>query len=355
MLALLLATALTGAAPAPVRDDPTVRVTVDSARHEVIVVAGRWDLPNMPPMAAAMHDHGASHDTPVQQFSWPVDGWFRGFKLEVRDQGGRKLPRRIMHHLIAVNYDRRQLLYPAAERLFGAGTETDDATVPASIGVPLARGTNLGFYVAWHNDTGEDLTGVELTMTLEYSPANLNPRPLDVLPLYMDVNLTVGGSNSFDVPPGRSEKGYEFTLPLGGRLIGYSGHLHDYGVGVRLEDVETGKVVARVTATRDREGKVSRVSRSLPGIRGAGVRLKANHRYRVVGTYDNPTGATLVNGAMAHIAALFAPDNVKAWPAVDLADPTFQTDLASLELRGAGGDGMDGHDHGAHDHADHQP
>ncbi|MBK8004114.1 MAG: hypothetical protein IPK12_09290 [Gemmatimonadetes bacterium] len=354
MLALMLAAAIAGAPPGSPRDDPTVRVRVDSTRHEVIVVAGWWDLPNMPPMTGAMHDHGASHDTPVQQFTWPVDGWFRGFKLEVRDRHGRVLPRRIMHHLIAVNYDRRQLLYPAAERLFGAGTETADATIPATIGVPLPRGTNLGFYVAWHNDTGEDLEGVELTMRLEYSPANLNPRPLDVMPLYMDVNLTVGGSNSFDVPPGRSEKGYEFTLPIGGRLIGYSGHLHDYGVSVRLEDVETGKVVARVTATRDRQGKVSKVSRSLPGLRGAGVRLKANHRYRVVGTYDNPTGETLVNGAMAHIAALFAPDNVKDWPAVDLADPTFQTDLASLELRGAGGDGMDGHDHGAHDHADHQ-
>ena len=356
MSALMLFAALSGAAPvpAPAPEDPMVRVTVDSARHEVVVVAGRWDLPNMPPMAAAMHDHGASHDTPVQQFQWPVEGWFRGFRLEVRDRNGRLLPRRIMHHLIAVNYDRRQLLYPAAERLFGAGTETDDAIIPASIGVPLAQGTNLGFYVAWHNDTGVDLEGVELTMRLEYSPANLNPRPLDVMPLYMDVNLTVGGGNSFDVPPGRSEKAYEFTLPLGGRLIGYSGHLHDYGVSVRLEDVESGKVVARVTATRDRQGKVSKVSRSLPGIRGAGVRLKANHRYRVVGTYNNPTGETLVNGAMAHIAALFAPDNVKNWPAVDLADPTFQTDLASLELRGTGGDGMDGHGHDAHDHADHQ-
>jgi hypothetical protein len=27
----------------------------------------------------------------------------------------------------------------------------------------------------------------------------------------MDVNLTVGGSNTFDVPPGVSEKAHEFT------------------------------------------------------------------------------------------------------------------------------------------------
>lgn len=347
--ALAAMAALTAATP---RDSiPTTTVTVDSARHEVIVVAGRWDLPNMAAMAGMAghsHDLGASHDTPVQQFTWPVDGWFRGFRLEVRDQTGRVLPRRIMHHLIAVNYDRRQLLYPAAERLFGAGTETEDAAVPASIGVPLRSGTSLGFYVAWHNDTGEDLRGVQLTMVLEYSPRNLKPRPLDVMPLYMDVNLQVGGTNTYDVPPGRSEKAYEFTMPVGGRLIGYSGHLHDYGVMVRLEDVESGKVLARVRANRDASGKVSSLSRSLPGVRGRGTLLKANRRYRVVGVYDNPTGQVLRNGAMAHIAALFAPEDLAKWPAVDLADPAFQRDLASLEMRGMG-DSAEG-EHGGHDH-----
>lgn len=345
----LLAATLATLAGHPAPAEPTVAVTVDSARHRVVVVAGRWDLPNMPAMAEHMHDLGASHDTPVQQFTWPVDGWFRGFRLEVRDQAGRLLPRRIMHHLIAVNYDRRQLLYPAAERLFGAGTETDDASVPATIGVPLKAGTSLGFYVAWHNDTGEDLAGVQLTMILEYSPRNLNPRPLDVMPLYMDVNLQVGGTNTYDVPPGRSEKAYEFSMPVGGRLIGFSGHLHDYGVMVRLEDAATGAVVARVTATRDSAGKVSKVSRSLPGVRGAGIRLRANHRYRVVGVYDNPTGRTLTNGAMAHIAALFAPEDLARWPSVDLTDPAFQRDLASLEMRGTMGEGEE-HDHRTHDH-----
>ena len=63
------------------------------------------------------------------------------------------------------------------------------------------------------------------------------------MPIYMDVNLTVGGSNTFDVPPGKSTKSFEFTLPVGGRLLGVGGHMHDYGVRVRLEDAETGKVI----------------------------------------------------------------------------------------------------------------
>ena len=92
------------------------------------------------------------------------------------------------------------------------------------------------------------------------------------------------------MPPGRSEKAYEFILPVGGRLLGVGGHLHDYGVRVRLEDVETGKVLTEVDATRDSAGKVSKVSRQLFGVTGDGLKLKGEPPLSGGGEYDNPTG-----------------------------------------------------------------
>ena len=130
----------------------------------------------------------------------------------------------------------------------------------------------------------------------------------------MDVNLTVGGSNTFDVPPGRSEKAYEFTLPVGGRLLGVGGHLHDYGSLVKLVDAESGKELTRVTAKRDSSGKVLGVSRKLFGVSGEGLKLKPNHRYKVVGVYDNPTGEIRPKAAMAHMVGLFVPDDMSKWP-----------------------------------------
>ncbi|MBK7714381.1 MAG: hypothetical protein IPI38_02985 [Gemmatimonadetes bacterium] len=347
MLSFLLLTALGRPLPPRPAVDPTVTVTVDSSRHEFTIRAGPFHLPDMGAMDHHAMDLGAAHSTPVFHFAWPVEGWFRGFRTAVVGGGGQALPRRLMHHMVVINYGRRQVLYPAAERLFGAGQETEDARLPATIGVPMTPGMDLGFYIAWHNDTGADLDGVYLAMTIEYLPRNQNPRPLDVFPLYMDVDLRVGGSNTFDLPPGRSERAYEFTLPVGGRIIGYGGHLHDYGRTVRLQDVASGRVLAQVRADADRAGRVRGVSRGLPGVRGAGVRLRAGSRYRVVGVYDNPTGTLLVNGGMAHLAALFAPDDVRALPRIDDRDPDYQRDLASLEIMGMGmrtGAG-DGHDH----------
>jgi hypothetical protein len=321
------------------KPEPTVSVSVDSSRHELTVTSGPFDLPNMPPMDHAMMDLGMSHDTRLQRFEWPVDGWFRGFRIELVDGQGRPVPSHVMHHMIMVNFSRRQLLYSAAERLMGTGTETEAASVPKTIGVPMKPGMQLGMYIAWHNDTGKDLQGVRLKLTMLWTPKNQNPPPVNALPIYMDVNLTVGGTNTFDVPPGKSSKTHEFTLPVGGRLLAVGGHMHDYGRRVRLEDAESGKVLTEVVAERAPDGKLVKVSREIFGVSGQGLRLKAGHRYRVIGEYDNPTGQVRVKGAMASMVGLFVPDNIKRWPAINPRDATYQRDLASLRGRGvAGGD-----------------
>jgi hypothetical protein len=338
---MMLWSCILGAALATGSDGPPpppVRVSVDSAHHELTITSGPFDLPNMPPMdSRAMMDLGMSHDTPIQSFAWPVDGWFRGYRVTLTDARGQPVPRHVMHHLIMVNFSRRQLLYSAAERLMGAGTETDEEiSVPKTIGVPMKPGMQLGMYVAWHNDTGKDLDDVYLNITMLWTPKNQNPPPVNALPIYMDVNLTVGGSNTFDVPPGRSTKTHEFTLPVGGRLLGVGGHMHDYGTRVQLEDAVTGKVLTQVVAERGPDGKLVKMSRKLFGVTGEGLKLKARHRYRVVGQYDNPTGETRVKGAMAHMVGLFVPDDMKRWPAINPQDATYQRDLASLQVRGSG-------------------
>ena len=86
------------------------------------------------------------------------------------------------------------------------------------------------------------------------------------------------------------------------------------------------------------------MSRKLFGVSGEGLKLKANHRYRVVGEYDNPTNETRVKGAMAHMVGLFVPDDMKRWPAINSQDPIYQRDLASLQGRGGGA--MAGMHHG---------
>jgi len=326
---LLATLSLLAGTPTVAPDTASLSVSVDSSAKQIILTVGPFHLVDRSSEDAHAHS-GAGHDTPVYHFSWPIEGWLRGFEIEVIDGAGNALPRHIMHHMIMVNFDRRQLIYPAAERIMGAGSETMDYNLPKTIGVPVRPGSDLGMYIAWHNDTGEPMDDVYFRLALNWTPRNQMPQPVSSMPVYFDVNLTVGGTNTFDIPPGISEKSYEFSLPVSGRLLGVGGHMHDYGSEVRLEDAESGKVIATVKADRDADGRVLGMERSLFGVSGRGKKLEADHRYRVVGVYDNPMDMTIDLGAMAHMVGLFVPDDMAKWPAVDPDDPDYQKDLASL-------------------------
>jgi hypothetical protein len=349
---------------------PELRLTVDESAREVVVDMGPFEVPDM---GAAAHDaaagvmpdgasatHGQS--SPLMPFEWPVEGWLRGFQVRLTDAEGNELPRHILHHLIGVNFDRRQLAYPALERFFGIGTETEDVELPSWIGVPMAEGQRLAFYASLHNDTGKDLndTGKDLDrvyvrVAMDYTPRSRRDDVTAVLPVYFDTDNRIGESNMWDVRPGRSEKAWEFTVPVSGGLLGVTGHLHDYGEHVRLEDAETGRVLVRLDGRRDAGGRLegveTRIFRKWLGLRSSPLRLEAGRRYRVVGVYDSPLEETIEDGAMAHIVGIFAPDDMSLWPELDRASEWIRLDVSALP--GPVGETSGDAPHGEGGHAGH--
>jgi hypothetical protein len=326
-------------------DAHAVQVQLDAARREVILLAGPFRVP------AGHGGHDDEDRTPLLAFDWPVDGWIRGFRISVSDAGGRALPRDIMHHLLAYNFDRRQLIHPGVERLFGMGKETHDVVLPSSAGVPLAAGARLGIDAVWHNETGQDLEEVYLRIAMPYTPSKRKRIAFEGFPFHVDVNYSIDGSNEFDVPPGRTTRSVEFVMPLDGGLIGVGGHLHDHGVALRLEDAETERVLFALRAAPDRDGRLAveqKVFRKWAKLRSSPLRLEAGRRYRLVAEYENPTGEIIVRGAMAHIAGLFAPDDPASWPPLDPDDPDVRLDVAILRgeaPRQGGGAGAHPHHH----------
>ncbi|OLD90074.1 MAG: hypothetical protein AUG85_00540 [Gemmatimonadetes bacterium 13_1_20CM_4_66_11] len=95
---------------------PPLHVRVDSAHHRVLITGGPYRVPVSPEMPGMMMDMPA---IPVQKFTFPVDGWIQGFRVDLFDDQGHALSHRLVHHLIMVNFSRRQFIYPALERLLG--------------------------------------------------------------------------------------------------------------------------------------------------------------------------------------------------------------------------------------------
>jgi hypothetical protein len=320
-----------------------VAVRVDSARREVVITAGPYRLPANPPHMHDEMDH-EPEDLLVQQFTWPITTWIRGFRLQVVDAAGRQLPRTLMHHMSMMNFDRREVVYPIVERLLGAGRETGDVVMPRTAGVPVTAGHRLGLYIMWDNQTGTDVPAAYLRVTIPWVSPRQVPKPVTALPFLVDVNFVFGGGNSFTVPPGRSTRTYEFSVPLAGHLLAVSGHLHDHGVGLRLEDARSGKTLVRIRPKQNGDGRIVGMPRKLYGIRGLGPKLRPGRVYRLVVEYDNPTGEPLPH-VMGSIAGLFVPDDLRQLPALDPANPNYRADMAWLDRIRSGGAGERQHAH----------
>src|SRR6267378_5622825 len=102
---------------------------------------------------------------------------------------------------------------------------------------------------------------------------------------------TLSLHDALPIPPGRSTRTYEFSMPLAGHLLAAGGHLHDFGAGLRLVDTKSGKTLVRIRPKRTPDGRVVSMSRQLFGVRGQGPKLRTDRTYRLVVDYDNPTNA----------------------------------------------------------------
>lgn len=303
-------------------------VQVDTALQEIRIIAGPFRI------AAMAHESGdmVMMDTPVLRVAWPVTGWVRGYAVKLCDGDAAKgavLPQNMVHHVGLANYSRRELLYPMVERLMAVGKETPGVLLPGGVGVPLAKNDTLGLYSAFHDANGKTVEHAYVIVTLPWIPET-HGHTINVMPFFADVNCIIGGTSAWDLPPGKSEKRAEFTMPLGGAMLAIGGHMHDYAVSVRLEDAENGKTLVKLKTTRTADGHLVTLGQRVFGFHEEALPLLAHHRYRIVAEYFNPTGHVLRQGGMASMAGAFLPDDVREWPKLDLLNADVKRDIASV-------------------------
>jgi hypothetical protein len=302
-------------------------------QQEIVLELATLDLP-----ARAGHA-----EAPQPSGLWvaaPESGWLHGFAVEVMKNGTEPAPRDVLHHIKVLAPGSRELFAPIALRLIGAGAETTEARLPSAWGVPFRAGDSLLVAAMVHNPGDEPLDGVRLRLRLRYSRADSRPPPADVYPFFLHVTPP-GEHSGFDLPPGRSEHSWEGQPAVAVRILGLSGHLHRYGVELRLEDVTAGRLLWRVRPRTDGNGDIVSVPRTRFAW-GRGIKLHPEHVYRVTAVYENPTDHTLMDAGMGTIGGVVLPSD--RWPPVNRLDLLYRRDLAQ---EAAGGPG---HQHRSHGH-----
>ena len=306
--------------PAPGHDWSTLeRTTIrkNPERDELILELPAVNLP-----AGTVVNQAAS----VGEF--PVNGSIYALHAEVVDDHGQRLSNDLLHHMNVMDPAERELFLPISRRILASGRETGEIRFPWLLfGAPMRAGERILANAMVHNPTAVSYHGVRVRLVLSYVPDH-RPWPFfSVIPWQLDVAFPVG-DKSFDLPPGHSERSYEGSPAVAGKLVVIGGHMHEYGRTIEFWDATTGKRLWHGEPAPAPPGEPSAVPMArLYSLAGIGMRITPTHRYRVRVIYENPTDHTMPNGGMGVVGGLFMPDRKATWPATNQADPLYQQDL----------------------------
>jgi hypothetical protein len=286
--------------------------------------------------------HGEVSQPKAQAIALPLGGFLHGFTTEMIDADGRRIPSELLHHVNIIAPQRRELFSEIMQRVGAAGSETGPVVVPKFLGYPVNRGDSLLFTAMFHNPTGTSYHDARLRIRMRYSTERIWHPRLSVQPFYLDVMPPAGG-HAYDLPPGRSSRSWQGKPAINGRILAMGGHLHKYGIALKLEDMTEGKVVFETKPEFDQSGNVKAMPKKYFLWR-LGIPMQADHTYRLTATYDNPTGQTLVGGGMGALGGVFAPSVAEQWPVVNRQHPEYQYDVKVTYEGSHGGGHGGGHD-----------
>jgi hypothetical protein len=262
---------------------------------------------------------------PVQLAQVPIEGWLHGFSWKVTDARGAPLPDEMLHHVNLIDPDRRDLFMPIARRVMAAGRETRPQAMPKLLGYPLHADTRFLVSTMLSNPTGREVKDGFLHVKLQYSRRGEGLfTPREIFPFYLDVVGPVG-PRDFDVPPGRTSRSWDGSPAVDAVILGVGGHLHDFGVELRLEDLTEGKVIWRTEPATEGKTHVVSVPTSELWWKG-GVRVSREHRYRWSAIYENPTREPAPDGGMGVVAGVVFASEAD-WPPLDRKDASYLADL----------------------------
>ena len=292
-------------------------ITPGAKRGELLMELPPVDLPA-----------GAMVKQPASLAEFPVDGAIYAVRAEIVDMHGRQLPMDLLHHMNVMNPNERELFLPISRRILASGRETGAIRMPWLLfGTPIRAHEPILANAMVHNPTTTDYHGVRVRLVLDYVPRG-RPWPLfSVLPWQLDVAFPVG-DKTFDLPAGHSERSYEGSPAVTGKLVAIGGHMHVYGKAIEFWDATTGERLWRGEPEPAAPGEPGAVPMGkFYSLTGIGVRLRPDHRYRVRVLYDNPTGKMIPEGGMGVVGGLFSPERDAVWPSTNPGDSLYQKDL----------------------------
>ena len=243
--------------------------------------------------------------------------WVVSYGTEILREDGTQLPDYFhCHTTFRRPFAQDWLAWSAAQKkidvipfkgLFSDG-HTTEMRLPEGFGIPFSAGESVRLVPMFNNRFREPLRA-SMRITLRYIRAADLDRSLT--PLYSMIQ-SVQYPHLYMVPPGIDKREIAFNIPFKGRLHAIASHIHPYGQSTELINDTRGESVWKSVGERGSNGQLV----SMPVYSDVeGYEFEPDESYRLVVTYDNPTGRE--QDAMGGLFMYFSTETDSA-PCADL-------------------------------------
>lgn len=159
----------------------------------------------------------------------------------------------MLHHVMFYNANVPDLVCPdtEVERVFASGNERTRLELPTGFGYEIKAGTQW-----WMAGDLMNLGNVDQQVYLEieaFCSDSFPDRPLTpVRPLWLDEG-GCSDTSDFNVPAGFSETTADWKSTVSGVIVSVGGHVHDYGISVSTEDLDSHEIIVTNRAAYAKE------------------------------------------------------------------------------------------------------
>lgn len=157
----------------------------------------------------------------------------------------------MLHHVVTLNWDAPDhtcapslfggavnllgLFSGGNERFFAAGNERTVMTMPPGYGYHVKSSDDWGLIMHLMNMTSQERDVVfEFTFTWQQSATSVEP-------IWFDIDQC--DDSELPIPAGYSDTHWDWNSSLNGRIVAIGGHVHDRGISISLENVNTGEII----------------------------------------------------------------------------------------------------------------
>ncbi|MEO7998071.1 MAG: hypothetical protein ABI852_11535 [Gemmatimonadaceae bacterium] len=302
---------------------PEITLKVTQNDKEMVLSFGPIEL-----SAHAGH-HGGVPEPPPRWITIPEDVWIHGYWVELLDKNGAKVPMSTLHHVNVLATQQRELFSNIMLRIAAASAETEPVKLPRLVGLDAHKGDTLLVRAMLHNTTEKSYEGVRVLVHFPTTKRNSTIGSLRIQPFYLDVTAPAG-PHAFNIAVGHSEQYWDANPAVNVRILGFTGHVHKYATTLRFEDRTSGKVIWEVHPEMDANGEPKAIPLKRYFFPTFGLGIRADHTYRLTVVYDNPTGATIVDGGMGTLGGVVMVGGGTKWPSVDPKSPEYKLDIWAM-------------------------